>query len=65
MKLFVELATMTICNNEYHTEYHAEHQLTCKQMLRNIFRDNLDEELTIVRKTESDNETYRFVCFLA
>ena len=35
-------------------------------LLRNIFRNNIDEELTVVRKkTERDNETYKFVCFLA
>ena len=30
-------------------------------MLRNIFRNNINEELTVVRKTERDNETYKFV----
>ena len=34
------------------------------KVLRNIFRNNIDEELTVVRKTERDNETYKFVCFL-
>ena len=37
-----------------------------KLVLRNIFRHNNDEELSrVVRKTERDNETYKFVCFLA
>ena len=26
---------------------------------------NIDEELTVVRKTERDKETYKLVCFLA
>ena len=30
-----------------------------------FFHNNFDEELTVVRKTERDNETYKFVCFLA
>ena len=34
-------------------------------LLQNIFRYNIDEELTVVRKTERDNETYKFICFLA
>ena len=34
-------------------------------VLRDIFRNNFDEDLTVVRKTERDNETYKFVCFLA
>ena len=34
-------------------------------LLRNTFRNNIDEELTVVRKTERDKETYKFVCFLA
>ena len=34
-------------------------------LLRNSFRNNIDEEIKIVRKTEKDNETYKFVCFLA
>ena len=34
-------------------------------VLRNIFRNNIDEEIAIVRKTERDHETYKTVCFLA
>ena len=34
-------------------------------LLRNTFRTNIDEALTVVRKTERDKETYKFVCFLA
>ena len=34
-------------------------------MLRNIFRNNIDEKQTVVRKTvKRDNETDKFVCFL-
>ena len=34
-------------------------------LLRNTFRNNFDEELTVVRKTKRHKETYKFVCFLA
>ena len=34
-------------------------------MLRNIFRNNTDEEIAILRKTERDHETYKTICFLA
>ena len=34
-------------------------------LLRNIFRNNIDKEITVARKTERDNETYKFACFLA
>ena len=31
----------------------------------NIFRNNIDEHLTVVRKTARANGTYKLVCFLA
>ena len=34
-------------------------------VLRNIFRNSIDEEIAIVRMTETDHETYKTVCFLA
>ena len=34
-------------------------------LLQNSFRNDIDEEIQIVRKIERDNETYKFVCFLA
>ena len=36
-----------------------------RNLLRNVFRNNIDEDLTVVRKTERDKETYKIVCFLA
>ena len=44
--------------------FQADH-FTCKEHVRNMFRNNIDEELTVVRKTERDKETYKFVCFSA